>query len=282
MSIAPCQSLFVAPCSHVWHYKCIRPILNGHTWPNFLCPNCRAVADLEADVDDVPADVGVWVDEDERGVEEAIAASRNESMSGPGAEEGGQNGDGEDGRGGEDVDGVVSASVRLHSRLLREQQQQRSDADDEATDSAPHAAVPSVQRSRTSFSVEDSTDDSHHLVAATHALSLNDSTPSLTTDDNRPSTSSLSTPRPIPGSRPGTARSQSSPGDTTQYALSPGVGGVVPGGEGPMTPRNDAGPFVLDGGAGQPQGGSLGPVQGEQGRGRRAGGSSGVSMEDHA
>ncbi|KAH7139120.1 hypothetical protein B0J11DRAFT_423353 [Dendryphion nanum] len=53
MSIAPCQSLFVAPCSHVWHYKCIRPILNGPTWPNFLCPNCRAVADLEADVEDM-------------------------------------------------------------------------------------------------------------------------------------------------------------------------------------------------------------------------------------
>lgn len=49
----PCQSLFVAPCSHVWHYKCIRPILNAPTWPNFLCPNCRAVADLEADVEDL-------------------------------------------------------------------------------------------------------------------------------------------------------------------------------------------------------------------------------------
>ena len=52
LSIAPCQSLFVAPCSHVWHYKCIRPILNGPTWPTFLCPNCRAVADLEAEVEE--------------------------------------------------------------------------------------------------------------------------------------------------------------------------------------------------------------------------------------
>ncbi|KAJ4329984.1 hypothetical protein N0V95_010120 [Ascochyta clinopodiicola] len=62
MSIAPCQSLFVAPCSHVWHYKCIRPILNGPTWPNFLCPNCRAVADLEADVED-PGDFEDWEDD---------------------------------------------------------------------------------------------------------------------------------------------------------------------------------------------------------------------------
>jgi len=58
----PCQSLFVAPCSHVWHYKCIRPILNDHkTWPQFLCPNCRAVTDLEAEVDDPNID---WEDED--------------------------------------------------------------------------------------------------------------------------------------------------------------------------------------------------------------------------
>ena len=49
----PCQSLFVAPCSHVWHFKCIRPILNNEkVYPQFLCPNCRAVADLEADIED--------------------------------------------------------------------------------------------------------------------------------------------------------------------------------------------------------------------------------------
>ncbi|KAL8931332.1 MAG: hypothetical protein Q9211_007042, partial [Gyalolechia sp. 1 TL-2023] len=64
MSIAPCQALFVAPCSHVWHYKCIRPILNDHkTFPSFLCPNCRAVGDLEADVDD-PDAMDDWDDEE--------------------------------------------------------------------------------------------------------------------------------------------------------------------------------------------------------------------------
>lgn len=47
----------------MWHYKCIRPILNDiKTWPSFLCPNCRAVADLEADVDDL--DDGDWEDEE--------------------------------------------------------------------------------------------------------------------------------------------------------------------------------------------------------------------------
>lgn len=52
----PCQSLFVAPCSHTWHYKCIRELLTGPSWPIFTCPNCRAAADLDADVDEPAED----------------------------------------------------------------------------------------------------------------------------------------------------------------------------------------------------------------------------------
>ncbi|KAL7935163.1 hypothetical protein V8C35DRAFT_266183 [Trichoderma chlorosporum] len=51
-SIAPCQSLFVAPCSHTWHFKCVRALLTSPQYPIFICPNCRAGADLEADVED--------------------------------------------------------------------------------------------------------------------------------------------------------------------------------------------------------------------------------------
>jgi hypothetical protein len=36
--------------------------LNGATWPNFLCPNCRAVADLDADVED-PGEFEDWDEE---------------------------------------------------------------------------------------------------------------------------------------------------------------------------------------------------------------------------
>ena len=37
----------------MWHFKCIRPILNNEkVYPQFLCPNCRAVTDLEADIED--------------------------------------------------------------------------------------------------------------------------------------------------------------------------------------------------------------------------------------
>ncbi|KAK3847399.1 MAG: hypothetical protein J3R72DRAFT_431314 [Linnemannia gamsii] len=48
--IASFQSLFVAPCSHVYHFKCIRPMLMAHH-PGFLCPLCRTFADLEAAVE---------------------------------------------------------------------------------------------------------------------------------------------------------------------------------------------------------------------------------------
>ncbi|OBZ78257.1 putative E3 ubiquitin-protein ligase dma1 [Grifola frondosa] len=44
------QALFIAPCSHAFHYKCIRPLLETHH-PAFSCPLCRTFADLEEDVE---------------------------------------------------------------------------------------------------------------------------------------------------------------------------------------------------------------------------------------
>ncbi|WVQ79686.1 hypothetical protein IAT38_001786 [Cryptococcus sp. DSM 104549] len=49
-SVTVCQSLFIAPCSHVFHYKCIRPLLLQHH-PGFSCPLCRTFANLEEDVE---------------------------------------------------------------------------------------------------------------------------------------------------------------------------------------------------------------------------------------
>ncbi|KAJ2962914.1 hypothetical protein NQZ79_g1985 [Umbelopsis isabellina] len=48
-AIAPFQALFLAPCSHTYHYKCIRPLLMQNH-PAFSCPICRTYADLEANV----------------------------------------------------------------------------------------------------------------------------------------------------------------------------------------------------------------------------------------
>ncbi|KAH7890645.1 SMAD/FHA domain-containing protein, partial [Phlebopus sp. FC_14] len=47
------QALFIAPCSHAFHYKCIRPLLEKHT-AAFSCPLCRSYADLDEDVEVEP------------------------------------------------------------------------------------------------------------------------------------------------------------------------------------------------------------------------------------
>ncbi|KAI8980956.1 SMAD/FHA domain-containing protein [Pilobolus umbonatus] len=47
-AIAPLQALFIAPCSHKFHYICLRPLLVNH--PAFSCPLCRHYSDLSASV----------------------------------------------------------------------------------------------------------------------------------------------------------------------------------------------------------------------------------------
>ncbi|KAJ3022012.1 UNVERIFIED_CONTAM: hypothetical protein HDU68_009351 [Siphonaria sp. JEL0065] len=47
-AIGPFQALFLSPCSHCYHYKCIRNLLETHHM--FQCPMCRQVANLDASV----------------------------------------------------------------------------------------------------------------------------------------------------------------------------------------------------------------------------------------
>ena len=47
-SIAPFQAIFIAPCSHCFHYKCVGTLLVKTTM--FQCPLCRQVANLAASV----------------------------------------------------------------------------------------------------------------------------------------------------------------------------------------------------------------------------------------
>lgn len=49
-AISQCQALFVSPCSHWWHYGCIRPLL-ARSYPQFACPNCKALCHLEMETD---------------------------------------------------------------------------------------------------------------------------------------------------------------------------------------------------------------------------------------
>ncbi|KAF8584640.1 SMAD/FHA domain-containing protein [Ramaria rubella] len=103
--VTVCQALFIAPCSHVYHYKCIRPLLEMHH-PGFSCPLCRTFADLEADVEvenrepeSIPEDVVMAVEE----VGEASAARKIDA-------EGGHDIDAEDVEDVEDADRTSSIS----------------------------------------------------------------------------------------------------------------------------------------------------------------------------
>lgn len=44
--IKPCQAIFISPCSHSWHFHCIRRLVML-SYPQFMCPNCRSTCDLE-------------------------------------------------------------------------------------------------------------------------------------------------------------------------------------------------------------------------------------------
>ncbi|KAF2398746.1 SMAD/FHA domain-containing protein, partial [Trichodelitschia bisporula] len=192
MSIAPCQSLFVAPCSHVWHYKCIRPILNGSTYPHFLCPNCRAVADLEADLDDQSGewdDDGAEKDELElplEGPAEAVAAR---------------------------IDAAIAQNTRVRQSPSSFSQARESGENGENIENL-NQAVRAV--------------DSNEAASSSPAVVIYDS-------ESPAQSSALLAAIPM-------AVRQTEGNDVEGYEGRP---------EGPMTPRNDIGPFVLDGGAGR-------------------------------
>jgi hypothetical protein len=193
----------------VWHYKCIRPILNGPTWPNFLCPNCRAVTDLEADVEDQP-DFDEWEEEEEA----------------PGADA--------------DADAAKPATVDRHM--------------------TPRASMNALSTVLTAL------DDNRSLSDLQNAIT------NITITD--PPDASASQPAPA---RPIDPRTPHRPLEPVSASVTQPVGiahtteysGLSPlylaardplhadRHDGPMTPRNDAGPFVLDGSAGRAQGSRL-------------------------
>ncbi|KAK5115866.1 hypothetical protein LTR85_009460 [Meristemomyces frigidus] len=223
--VQPLQALFVAPCSHVWHYKCVRDLVHGPGYPNFLCPNCRFVADLEADVEPPEED-------------EEEDAERYEEAGLQGYEgEGALNGSSDEGD-----------ERRIH------------DGDDEADDGdeeGQHQHMPGASRNG-NLTDEELTDllSQTSLQASRHSSSNN-----LSPGDGNPfGSSALSRPVTIaqssshqrtPSSDLLGARS-TTPTSTSQFALAAGIMA-----DGPMTPRNDAGPFVFDGSGGNRERGRI-------------------------
>ncbi|TPX30391.1 hypothetical protein SmJEL517_g06043 [Synchytrium microbalum] len=89
-TIGPFQALFLAPCSHCYHYKCIRSLLAECVM--FQCPLCRQVANLEASVSmeslcDLAAedpvekeDAASIHDSDEQGNQDGVVVNNKEGI----------------------------------------------------------------------------------------------------------------------------------------------------------------------------------------------------------
>lgn len=188
----------------MWHYKCIRPILNGPTYPNFLCPNCRAVTDLEADVDD-PVDFEDW---DEEPAQENGEVKTNGSSSQ------------------EDRHVTPKASTNELNSLAGEGWAPNN-----------HASFGDLEAAISNISISDS------MTRVTSESTVDPSTPQRSPAPF--ASSSVTQPVSI-----NVIAANESVGLTPlQNRSSDSSDGLGPNGapEGPMTPRNDAGPFVLDG-----------------------------------
>ncbi|KAK1084088.1 hypothetical protein LTR33_002869 [Friedmanniomyces endolithicus] len=283
--VAPCQALFVAPCSHVWHYQCVRNLIHGPHYPNFLCPNCRFMADLEADIEP-PEEMedemgGLGMDgegEDEEAeaeespgassesVDHAIArpgASRelfDHTIASPGASR-------------ELFDHTIASSgasrelfdhtiPRDDNAASGQQQPSQSSDEDPVTSTRPEDGINYTDEQLAwllqNSSLRSTPQPSTHERSASKPHLLTSHTPLAPANQikNHSASTQPVAISPPPLDRPSTSATDlllgasafsTTPTSNVQFVLASGV--VM--GDGPMTPRNDAGPFVLDGSAGR-------------------------------
>jgi E3 ubiquitin-protein ligase DMA1/2 len=195
----------------VWHYKCIRPILNGSTYPNLTCPNCRAAHDLEADIEEEEESYS----EDEAELQEAIEASKKPTSS-----------------------TTHILPTNSTASALPEQPRLSMDVDGDShmqdimTDGA---SAPAPQRPPPPPPIPVQQPPPSVAIQGIESLQF-DTQPGATATSNNPSTS---LPRNIPSRVPVNGRFE------PHFRPNGTVNDVS------LTPRNDAGPFVLDGSAGR-------------------------------
>lgn len=199
-SIAPCQSLFVAPCSHTWHYKCVRSLLDSPQYPSFICPNCRAAVDLEADVEDPPEE---WEHMD---TEEALEPAP------------------------EPVEHAHPPAISMTAAPTTVP----------ATVLVTPAAAPPVHPSTSPLLADTTAQDDLMQIDSTPLPPALHSSP----ERHGSSPHATSPPVPIPASAAGAVASGAARQTQTP---SPIAGQAIHPHEGPITPRNDAGPWVFDG-----------------------------------
>lgn len=184
-------------------------------YPHFVCPNCRTVADLEAELDD-PFANGEWEDAPADAAEES-SPEVEASTAAPAT-----------------IGEERSQENAIPERLPAEQDIQRDSSDVEpASDADSH---PSGENRRTPSS------DS-------------DSPPAVETSASSVQAVDIVPRRSISEAQIGFSQLPHRPKleNSTERTPSPsGISAIAEGmPEGPMTPRNDFGPFVFDGSAGR-------------------------------
>lgn len=211
-------------------------VINGPTWPHFICPNCRTVADLEAELDEPDGD---W---------EELAASDGEveAISEP----------------------VANATTSHNDGYISEEaaNPQTSNAT-----VAPSLPEPDTFEPLNIHHEDDDLDTSDDSSTGAHAhetgledmafLHVGDSPASSTSiTPIPPNNNSTVSPVDIVARKPLPVASASSSSRVELIRGSPSPNGMHHAlidpltGEGPMTPRNDVGPFIFDGGAGRSNG----------------------------
>lgn len=214
----------MAPCSHTWHYKCIRIIINGPHWPHFVCPNCRSVADLEAELED-PFANNEW--------EEVQAADASPMVVDQPAEPE---------RELPNVPGPAESEGIIIHPEGEESERDHSGRSDEAAETS-----------------DESSQGVNQAAEELGYMNIEEAPSPLSSTSSQPNQISNSTVAPVDISRPrGTHLEQPDPRTGRSRSRTPSPNGLpsslsdaITGPEGPMTPRNDAGPFVFDGSAGQ-------------------------------
>lgn len=204
----PCQSLFIAACAHVWHYKCIRRMLMGSSYPQFTCPNCRAITDLEAELE--AEDVEEW----EQTVDEAARPVGN----------------------------LVSTHTQLGPPFPAQQDTVHAGGAAIAYDEVGEVDLGNIQFEGHGDPIATPPLNTSGLLArrqTSHGTNASQGTPV---------TGMMEMPGSSTGGQLGNLVTNQVPG--TLATAIPTAADVI-GGEGPLTPRNDAGPFVFDGSGGR-------------------------------
>ena len=234
---------------------------NNSTWPHFLCPNCRAVANLEADIDE--PDESDWEDEADAAVAKALEESRQEAEDlGLGGEAGERSGkrktllavnarpeDGASSQGsGTPVVNPGDGPQTLASPLSDAESVLAARLGGVSLSAPDHDQLPNSPATAASPTAPVSVPGSLPIpVPVSNSSARGIPVSSLLNSDSSDNHSAAHTPHSddsdLDGEAGGAAvREQFA--DADHLSADAQVDSIV---DGPMTPRNDAGPFILDG-----------------------------------